>query len=192
MGPFLGAGARHQIRFEDTVNQYKRYFVIGHRRYRNINALIPIPPTSLKNPGNRVDYIFITHPDFAESITPLVEFRKAQGLKTLVVDINDIYNEFSDGLFNPFALLSRGFCGMPITTISSPHLLMYSLLAMHTTITKTPLLNSISEIQRFTAPITSIPILYPRTTVGRPQAAKLLWTIASLTSVVMTRSLICS
>ena len=97
-------GAKHQIRFEDTVNRYTRYFVIGHGRYRNINALIPIPPTALKNPANRVDYIVITHPDFAESIMPLVEFREAQGLTTLVVDIHDIYNEFSDGLFNPFAI----------------------------------------------------------------------------------------
>ena len=99
------AGVKHQIRFEDTVNQIERYYVIGRSRYRSINALVPIPPTSLKNPGNQVDYIFITHPDFAESIMPLVEFRNSQGnLKTLVVDINDIYNEFSDGLFNPFAI----------------------------------------------------------------------------------------
>ena len=95
---------KHQILFEDTVNQHRRYFVIGRTRYRSVNALIPTPPTSLKNPGNQVDYIFITHPDFAESIKPLVEFRNAQGLTTLVVDINDIYDEFSDGLFNPFAI----------------------------------------------------------------------------------------
>ena len=103
-GDVSPAGVKHQILFEDTVNQIKRYFVIGRSRYRGINALILTPPTSLKNPGNQVDYIFITHPNFAESITPLVEFRSAQGLKTLVVDINDIYDEFSDGLFNPFAI----------------------------------------------------------------------------------------
>ena len=103
-GTVSPAGVKYQIRFEDTVNNYRRYFVVGRHRYRSINALIPTPPTSLKNPGNQVDYIFITHPNFAESITPLVEFRSSQGLKTLVVDINDIYNEFSDGLFNPFAI----------------------------------------------------------------------------------------
>ena len=97
-------GVKHQILFEDTVNQHRRYFVIGHTRYRSINALIPTPPTSLKNPGNQADYIFITHPTFAESIKPLVEFRSSQRLTTLVVDINDIYDEFSDGIFNPFAI----------------------------------------------------------------------------------------
>lgn len=97
-------GASHQILFEDTVNQHKRYFVISRSAYQNINALVPTPPTPLRNPANQVDYVVITHSTFAENILPLVEFRRSQGLTTMVVDIDDIYNEFSDGLFNPFAI----------------------------------------------------------------------------------------
>ena len=97
-------GASHQLLFEDTVNQHKRYFVISRSAYQNINALVPTPPTPLRNPANQVDYVVITHSTFAESILPLVEFRRSQGLTTMVVDIDDIYNEFSDGLFNPFAI----------------------------------------------------------------------------------------
>ena len=97
-------GATYQIRFEDTVNLHTRYFVIARSAYRSINALIPTPPTLLRSPSNQVDYIVITHPTFAESIQPLVEFRRSQGLTTLVVDIGDVYDEFSDGLFNPLAI----------------------------------------------------------------------------------------
>ena len=103
-GEVTRAGASHRIRFEDTVNQYTRYFVISRGAYQSINALVPIPPTPLRNPANRVDYVVITHSTFTESIEPLVEFRRSQGLTTMVVDIDDIYNEFSDGLFNPFAI----------------------------------------------------------------------------------------
>ena len=103
-GKVSRTGASHQILFEDTVNRHKRYFVISRRAYQNINALVPTPPTPLKDPANQVDYVFITHSTFAESILPLVEFRRSQGLTTMVVDIDDIYNEFSDGLFNPFAI----------------------------------------------------------------------------------------
>ena len=103
-GQVSRTGASHQILFEDTVNQHKRYFVISRRHYQNINALVPIPPTTLRNPANQVDYVVITHSTFAESILPLVEFRRSQGLTMMVVDIDDIYNEFSDGLFNPFAI----------------------------------------------------------------------------------------
>ena len=97
-------GASHQILFEDTVNQHTRYFVISRSGYRSVNALVPTPPTQLRSPANQVDYIVITHPDFIETVQPLVEFRGSQGLTTLVVDIGDIYDEFSDGLFNPLAI----------------------------------------------------------------------------------------
>ena len=103
-GKVTRIGASHQILFEDTVNQHTRYFVISRSGYRSINALVPTPPTPLRNPSNQADYVVITHPDFAESIQPLVEFRRSQGLTTMVVDIGDIYDEFSDGLFNPFAI----------------------------------------------------------------------------------------
>ena len=103
-GEVSRTGASHQILFEDTVNRHRRYFVISRRSYKNINALVPTPPTPLRNPANQVDYVVITHSTFAESILPLVEFRRSQDLTTMVVDIDDIYNEFSDGLFNPFAI----------------------------------------------------------------------------------------
>ena len=104
-GKVSRTGASHQILFEDTVNQqHTRYFVISHGRYESINALVPTPPTPLRNPANQADYVVITHRTFAENISPLVEFRRSQGLTTMVVDIDDIYNEFGDGLFNPFAI----------------------------------------------------------------------------------------
>ncbi len=103
-GKVTPRGASRQILFQDTVNQHRRYFAISRSSYKNINALVPTPPTALRNPANQVDYVVITHSTFAESILPLVEFRRSQGLTTMVVDIDDIYNEFSDGLFNPFAI----------------------------------------------------------------------------------------
>ena len=103
-GKVTPRGASHRILFEDTVNQHRRYFAISRGSYKSINALVPTPPTALRNPANQVDYVVITHSAFAESILPLVEFRQSQGLTTMVVDIDDIYNEFSDGLFNPFAI----------------------------------------------------------------------------------------
>lgn len=103
-GKITRAGATHHILFQDNRIQHTRYFVIGRNSYRSINALIPTPPTMLRNPSNQADYIVITHPTFKPGIQPLVEFRRSQGLTTTVVDIGDIYDEFSAGLFNPFAI----------------------------------------------------------------------------------------
>ena len=103
-GEVTRTGNSYQILFEDTVNRYMRYFVISRAAYRSINALVPTPPTLLRNPANQADYVVITHPTFAEGIQPLIEFRRSQGLTTIVVDIGDIYDEFSDGIFNPLAI----------------------------------------------------------------------------------------
>ncbi len=103
-GKITPTGATHHILFQDHITQHSRYFVIGRDAYRSINALIPTPTTTLRNPANQADYLVITHPTFKQSIQPLVEFRRSQGLTTSVVDITDIYDEFSDGLFNPFAI----------------------------------------------------------------------------------------
>ncbi len=103
-GEVTRVGASHHILFEDTVNRHTRYFVISRTAYRSINALVPTPPTPLRNPANQVDYVVITHPTFTDNIQPLVEFRRSQGLTTMVVDVGDIYDEFSDGIFNPLAI----------------------------------------------------------------------------------------
>jgi hypothetical protein len=58
-------------------------------------------PTDLTQP---VDYIFITHREFLASIQTLANYRETQGLSTLVVNIDDLYNEFNDGIYNPIAI----------------------------------------------------------------------------------------
>ena len=103
-GKITRIGATYHLLFQDIITKHTRYFAIGNTAYRSINALVPTPPTTLRNPANQADYLVITHPTFRESIQPLVEFRRSQGLTTLIVDIGDIYDEFSDGLFNPFAI----------------------------------------------------------------------------------------
>ncbi len=93
-----------RITFETQVTQPTSYFVIQHRNYRRVPHLTKPPPSTLRNPANQADYIVITHKDFINNIQPLVEFRKSQGLSVTVVDVHDIYNQFSHGIFNPFAI----------------------------------------------------------------------------------------
>jgi hypothetical protein len=50
------------------------------------------------------DYIIISHPDFIDGLTPLVEKRSSQGYSVKVVDVEDIYAQFSYGIFGPQAI----------------------------------------------------------------------------------------
>jgi len=61
------------------------------------------------------DYVALIPPEgwvagFRETVRPLVEFRARQGLRTWVMDVEALYNRFSHGLADPFAI--REFCAV--------------------------------------------------------------------------------
>ena len=61
-------------------------------------------PSDLHNPENGADYIIISHGDFITDVQPLADWRASQGLRVKVVDVQDIYDEFSFGLLDPQAI----------------------------------------------------------------------------------------
>ncbi|PKN92389.1 MAG: hypothetical protein CVU44_14730 [Chloroflexi bacterium HGW-Chloroflexi-6] len=50
------------------------------------------------------EYLVISHPDFISGLEPLVQARQAQGLTVSVVDVNDIYAQYSYGVFDAQAI----------------------------------------------------------------------------------------
>ncbi|MBI5963814.1 MAG: hypothetical protein HY863_10100, partial [Chloroflexi bacterium] len=49
-------------------------------------------------------YLIISHPNFISGIQPLVQAHQAQGLTVSVVDVNDLYAQYSYGVFDPQAI----------------------------------------------------------------------------------------
>jgi hypothetical protein len=66
-------------------------------------ALQPASPGRLRTQGDGCEYIVIAHKDFYNAIMPLVEYRSREYLTKLVV-IDDIYDDFSFGKFDPLAI----------------------------------------------------------------------------------------
>ncbi|MDZ7316664.1 MAG: C25 family cysteine peptidase, partial [candidate division KSB1 bacterium] len=58
------------------------------------------------NPQNGADYILITHSDLAAQARRLADYRASQGLRVAVVDVQDVFDEFSGGIFDPRAIRS--------------------------------------------------------------------------------------
>jgi hypothetical protein len=50
------------------------------------------------------DYVMITPPELITATQALADYRQSQGLHTMVVDVKEIYNEFNDGIYHPFAI----------------------------------------------------------------------------------------
>ena len=60
---------------------------------------------------NEADFVIITHENFREASEKLATHRNEKdGFNVVVVDIDEIYNEFSSGRVDPTAI--RDFCGM--------------------------------------------------------------------------------
>ena len=94
----------YTVIFEDEVIQPTRYFVTTSSAILRPSSIIKDEPSTLHDPANKVDYIMITHKNFMSSTQRLADFRRKQGLDVLVVDIDDVYDEFSYGIFDPKAI----------------------------------------------------------------------------------------
>lgn len=67
-------------------------------------AIVANQPSSYRDPGQRADYVIITRKDLIGSFGRLADLRKGQNLLPMLIDIDDIYDEFSFGNKTPQAL----------------------------------------------------------------------------------------
>lgn len=61
-------------------------------------------PSQLHAAGNAADVIVVAGEGLQGALAPLVEAHRRQGLATMVVEVEDVFDEFSGGSVNPWAL----------------------------------------------------------------------------------------
>jgi ASC-1-like (ASCH) protein len=91
----------YQATFETSVIGEKTYYVSTIQSIKSPKSLAPWEPAKLKTPKNGADYILITDEAFLPAVQPLGELRRRQGLRVKMISVQDIYNEFNDGLIDP-------------------------------------------------------------------------------------------
>lgn len=67
----------------------------------------PLEPASWHDEllsGESPDVLIVSHAMFLESLQPLLELNRKRGLTTRVVDVQQIYDLFSDGMISPLAI----------------------------------------------------------------------------------------
>lgn len=99
-------GAAYQITFEQQIDSARRYIALESSRFLSPTSVVKDTPSTLKSIANGADYLVISHRDFLSSIQPLAAYRASQGLRVAVVDVQDIYDEFNWGIFDPQAIQS--------------------------------------------------------------------------------------
>lgn len=99
-----GASGNYALHLSDTAAVGSRYFVAAPAGLLAPLGVTADPPSGLRTEAVGADYLVIAHGDFVAGIQPLVDHRRSQGLRVRVVDVQDIYDEFSGGLLDPHAI----------------------------------------------------------------------------------------
>ena len=92
-----------QIRPKDVDDTSIQYIALTRSQFRKPEISVDIP-SDLRSTHNAADYIIITHQNFLQDVQALADFRSQQGLRTKVVNVQDIYDEFNHGILNPNAI----------------------------------------------------------------------------------------
>jgi len=105
---------------QDTVKTEDRYFLV-----KNSGVLKPVIYykknwKNFRNSQNKADYLAVTIPAFSQPVKQHLGYLKtAHSLDTMLVDINDVYDEYSFGYFSIEAL--REFFRTTQTVWQTPH-----------------------------------------------------------------------
>lgn len=81
-----------------------RYLVVGGGGISTPAGVYFDKPSSLKKRSNSADYVIITTPELAAAAANLARRQQYKGLETMVVDIEDVYDEFNYGIASPQAI----------------------------------------------------------------------------------------
>ncbi len=106
-----------QIRPKKASDPTIQYIALTGNQFRKPTISVDTP-SELYSTQNAADYIIITHNHFIQDVQPLVDHRSQQGLRTKVVDVQNIYDEFNHGILNPEAI--RAFLNYAYHNWQSP------------------------------------------------------------------------
>ncbi|MFC1501881.1 type IX secretion system sortase PorU [bacterium] len=93
--------------FTDSVSSFgpKRYFASQESGYLIPQAITQDNASNLRNPANSCDLVIITHSDFVDQALQLKDHRETvDSLTVTIADIQDVFDEFSGGLYDPVAI----------------------------------------------------------------------------------------
>jgi hypothetical protein len=98
------ANGGYRVAFEVDQDAGARYLAVAAPAVQRPKAIARYIPPDLRSSDNGADFIIITHRVFRDAVQRLADYRAAQGMRVKVIDVEDLYNEFNDGIFHPIAI----------------------------------------------------------------------------------------
>jgi len=98
------SGTAYSVKVQSEGNGGRTLLAFTEGLMSQPAAITPNQPSSWSAPTNGADMVIVTHKNFRASIEPLANLRRSQGLSVAIVDVEDLYDEFSYGAHSPIAL----------------------------------------------------------------------------------------
>lgn len=98
------APGAYAARFAATLAGDHRFVLAGPESIYPVARIVGDTASSLRSPANQADYLLITHGSFKLAAQTLSNHRQSAGLGVALIDVQDIYDEFSDGQVDPQAI----------------------------------------------------------------------------------------
>ncbi|HWO00110.1 MAG TPA: C25 family cysteine peptidase, partial [Blastocatellia bacterium] len=103
-GPVSREGDFFSISLVPPCDGTRSLVALTEQRFDQASRISTDNKSNWRSPSNGADFVIITHGDLVEAGRTLKAAREAQGLSVALVDIEDIYDEFSYGQKNPHAV----------------------------------------------------------------------------------------
>jgi hypothetical protein len=112
-------GGRQALRFQrDGIGEARHYWIAAGEGFLTPEAIEVRSLEQPPRPGEGADYIAIVHPELADAIQPLLDYRAGQGLRVFTVTPDELYDVYSFGLPDPAAI--RDFLADALRTWPDP------------------------------------------------------------------------
>ena len=91
------------LSFDDNLGAARKYVALAEDAYL-APAIELDTPSDWQSSAHGADYVVITHRDLITEAQRLAAYRQSQGLRVAVVEVQDLFDEFSYGIYDPEAI----------------------------------------------------------------------------------------
>ncbi len=128
--PFFTLNEYKEVLFVDSAVTNTDYYCVGSGNFLKVDSIKNDSPSDLRNKNQGVDYLILTNKNFTPAAERLKQFRETHFPETAihvprvqVIHVEDIYDEFSYGLLDPYAIQSyikyafENYTGTPVSYV---------------------------------------------------------------------------
>ncbi|MBU1100991.1 MAG: type IX secretion system sortase PorU [Bacteroidetes bacterium] len=101
------SGGNFTFQANETSSSLSKYYGVAPTAYLAPSNFVQVSNSNLRGDLAGAEFIIITHPDFIELANEFKTYRSTSQYNSVsakVIDVNDIYNEFSGGSLDPAAI----------------------------------------------------------------------------------------